>query len=181
MTARRTLVPLLAVVLAAATAAGCGGGSKSKTQSTSQAAATPPAATPTQPPAQTQPADRRLAKKPKVKVPSGKAPSQLVVKDLIKGKGAEARPGQTVSVQYVGVLYKNGKQFDASWDRGQPFTFPLGAGQVIPGWDRGVPGMKVGGRRELIIPAKLAYGANGPPGIGPNQALVFVVDLLNAG
>ena len=174
---RRALVPLLAVTLAAA---GCGGGSKDKTQSTSQAAATPPAATQTQPPTQTQPADKRLAKKPKVKVPSGKAPSQLVIKELIKGKGAVARPGQTVSVQYVGVLYRNGKQFDASWDRGQPFTFPLGAGQVIQGWDRGVPGMRVGAR-ALIVAARAADGAQGPPGIGPNQPLVFVVDLLNAG
>jgi FKBP-type peptidyl-prolyl cis-trans isomerase len=85
-------------------------------------------------------------------------------------------------VQYVGVLYASGKQFDASWDRGQPFTFVLGQHQVIPGWDQGLAGMHVGGRRELIIPASLAYGASGqPPTIPPNAPLIFVVDLLSAG
>lgn len=84
-----------------------------------------------------------------------------------------------MTVQYVGVNYKTGKQFDASWDRGEPFSFALGAGQVIPGWDQGIPGMKVGGRRELIIPPELAYGATGsPPTIPPNETLIFVVDLL---
>src|SRR5438045_1428876 len=83
---------------------------------------------------------------------------------------AAARPGDTVTVQYVGANYKGGKQFDASWDRGQPFTFPLGGGQVIPGWDKGVVGMKVGGRRELIIPPALGYGPRGsPPVIKPNE------------
>jgi peptidylprolyl isomerase len=87
-------------------------------------------------------------------------------------------PGATATVQYVGILFEGGKQFDASWDRGQPFSFQLGAGAVIPGWDRGVVGMKVGGRRELIIPADQAYGAQSPsPDIPPNSALVFVIDL----
>ncbi|WP_028059156.1 FKBP-type peptidyl-prolyl cis-trans isomerase [Candidatus Solirubrobacter pratensis] len=115
-----------------------------------------------------------------MKVPKGPPPKKLVIKDLKKGTGAEATDGSTVSVQYVGVLYDGGKQFDASWDRGQPFSFPLGAGQVIPGWDQGVKGMKVGGRRELIIPPDLGYGAQGAGAdIPPNAALIFVVDLLD--
>ena len=84
-----------------------------------------------------------------------------------------------MQVQYVGISFKNGRQFDASWDRGEPFAFQLGAGQVIPGWDQGVEGMKVGGRRQLVIPPDLAYGKQGsPPAIGPNETLVFVIDLL---
>ena len=111
--------------------------------------------------------------------PSGAAPTKLVVKDIITGTGPEAKAGESVTVNYVGVLYHGGKEFDASWKRSEPFTFTLGKGQVIPGWDQGVAGMKVGGRRELIIPAALAYGAKGsPPTIPPNAPLVFVVDLL---
>ena len=111
--------------------------------------------------------------------PSGPAPTTLVTKEIIKGTGAEAKAGDSVTVNYVGVLYKGGKEFDASWKRNEPFTFTLGKGQVIQGWDQGVAGMKVGGRRELIIPAELAYGKRGsPPTIPPNSALVFVVDLL---
>jgi peptidylprolyl isomerase len=115
-----------------------------------------------------------------VTVPKGPAPKQLVIRDLVKGTGAVAQSGNQVTVQYVGVDYKTGKQFDASWDRGQPFPFQLGGGQVIPGWDKGVAGMRIGGRRELIVPANLAYGAQGqPPAIGPNATLVFVIDLLS--
>jgi peptidylprolyl isomerase len=121
----------------------------------------------------------QLAKKPVVTVPTASPPKKLVVKDLIKGKGPVAKTGDFVTVQYVGVDYKTGKQFDASWDRGQPFPFQLGAGQVIPGWDKGVVGMRVGGRRELIIPPGMAYGPTGsPPVIGPNETLIFVIDLL---
>jgi peptidylprolyl isomerase len=120
-----------------------------------------------------------LSKEPKVTPPSGPAPATLEKKDLIVGTGAEATAGQTVTVNYVGVLYHGGKEFDASWKRNEPFTFPLGKGAVIAGWDQGVVGMKVGGRRELVIPAALAYGAKGsPPTIPPNEPLVFVVDLL---
>jgi len=120
--------------------------------------------------------------KPTVTVPKGPAPDHLVVKDLKTGDGAAAKSGDQVSVQYVGVLYDNGKQFDSSFDRGQPFSFQLGSGQVIPGWDQGVPGMKVGGRRELIIPPSLGYGAQGqPPTIPPNSTLVFVIDLVSVG
>jgi peptidylprolyl isomerase len=122
-----------------------------------------------------------LSKEPTVKPPSGPAPSTLVTKELIKGTGAEAKAGESVTVNYVGVLYKNGKVFNASWESGKPFPFVLGRGQVIPGWDKGVVGMRVGGRRELIIPSAEAYGSRGsPPAIPPNAPLVFVVDLLAA-
>ncbi|HET9198578.1 MAG TPA: FKBP-type peptidyl-prolyl cis-trans isomerase [Solirubrobacterales bacterium] len=116
--------------------------------------------------------------KPKVSVPSGPPPKELVVKDLEKGTGAVAKSGDQVTVQYVGVDYKTGKQFDASWDRGEPIAFTLGAQEVIPGWDQGIEGMKVGGRRELIIPPDLAYGSQGSGPIAPNSTLVFVVDLV---
>jgi peptidylprolyl isomerase len=123
-----------------------------------------------------------IGEKPSVSVPSGNAPTTLQKTDLIVGTGAEAVAGKKVTVQYVGVSFATKKQFDASWDRGQPFSFVLGQGNVIQGWDDGVPAMKVGGRRELVIPADLAYGARGsPPVIGPNEALVFVVDLLSVG
>jgi FKBP-type peptidyl-prolyl cis-trans isomerase len=122
------------------------------------------------------------ATKPKVTVPKGKPPAGLEIKDIKEGDGATAKAGDNVTVQYVGVSYSTGKQFDASWDSGQPFTFPLGQGQVIPGWDQGVPGMKVGGRRQLVIPPDLAYGEQGsPPAIKPNETLIFVIDLLSVG
>ena len=120
--------------------------------------------------------------KPTVTVPKGAPPKKLEVKDLEEGTGAEAKAGDEVTVQYVGVNYKNGKEFDASWDRGEPFPLQLGAGMVIPGWEQGIEGMKVGGRRELIIPPELAYGPEGsPPAIGPNETLIFVIDLLEVG
>jgi peptidylprolyl isomerase len=126
-------------------------------------------------PKQTNPA---LQKKPTVNVPKGPAPKKLVTKDLVTGTGKVATKTSNVTVQYVGVLYKNGKQFDASWDNGQPFSTQLGQGQVIKGWDEGIPGMKVGGRRELIIPPNLAYGSKAQAKIPANSPLVFVVDLL---
>ena len=119
--------------------------------------------------------------KPEITIPKGKAPKELVIKDIEEGTGAPAEPGQQVTVQYVGTSFLNGRQFDASWDRGEPFTFQLGSGGVIQGWDKGVEGMKVGGRRQLVIPPDLAYGPQGsPPTIGPNETLVFVIDLLSA-
>jgi peptidylprolyl isomerase len=126
------------------------------------------------------PTSGALSKEPKVTPPSGPAPTKLQTKELIAGTGAEAKAGDTVTVNYVGVLYKGGKEFNASWETKEPFSFVLGKGQVIKGWDQGIPGMKVGGRRELIIPAELAYGAAGsPPKIPANAPLVFVVDLLS--
>ncbi len=127
------------------------------------------------------PTSGALSKEPHATPPSGPAPTKLETKEIITGTGTEAKSGDAVTVNYVGVLYKTGKVFDASWKRNETFPFTLGKGQVIPGWEQGVIGMKVGGRRELIIPASLAYGAKGsPPTIPPNEALVFVVDLLSA-
>jgi peptidylprolyl isomerase len=119
--------------------------------------------------------------KPDVTIPEGDAPTDLQIEDLVTGDGAEATAGQHVHVHYVGVSWSSGEQFDASWDRGSTFDFGLGAGQVIPGWDQGVQGMKVGGRRRLTIPPHLAYGSRGAGGvIGPDETLVFVVDLVDA-
>jgi peptidylprolyl isomerase len=117
--------------------------------------------------------------KPKVEVPGGAPPAQLETEDLEAGSGAEAKSGDQVTVQYVGVLYKNGKEFDSSWSRNEPFSFTLGAGEVIPGWEQGVEGMRKGGRRELVIPPELGYGDAGfPPSIPPDETLVFVIDLV---
>jgi peptidylprolyl isomerase len=121
-----------------------------------------------------------LAKKPVVTVPKTPPPTKLVIKDLIPGTGAAASAGKTVTVNYVGVLYDTGKEFDSSWSRNQPFTTSLAPGSVISGWVQGLDGMKVGGRRELTIPPSLAYGkAGSPPTIPPNSTLVFVIDLLS--
>lgn len=121
-----------------------------------------------------------LDTKPTPAAPGGEAPTELQIDDIVEGDGKEAKPGDQVSVQYVGVTYDDGTEFDASWDRGMPFDFELGGGQVIPGWDEGVSGIKVGGRRQLTIPPEQAYGAQGsPPDIGPNATLVFVIDLLD--
>jgi len=117
--------------------------------------------------------------KPEVTVPDGQPPDELQIEDLDVGAGPEATPGTDVDVHYVGVSWSSGRQFDASWDRRSTFSFRLGGGQVIAGWDQGVAGMKVGGRRRLTIPPELGYGSRGAGGaIGPNETLVFVVDLL---
>ncbi|HEV7806881.1 MAG TPA: FKBP-type peptidyl-prolyl cis-trans isomerase [Solirubrobacteraceae bacterium] len=118
-----------------------------------------------------------LKKKPEIGKPSGEPPTKLYQRDIVTGKGKAAKTGDSVSVQYVGVSYSTGEQFDASWDRGDPFPFQLGQKMVITGWDEGVVGMKVGGRRMLVIPPDLAYGAQGQGSIGPNETLVFVIDL----
>jgi FKBP-type peptidyl-prolyl cis-trans isomerase len=190
----RFRLPIALVSLAAlAVLPGCGGDDSSTTSQPTQ-----PAQTQTTPQQQTPQSKAPKAKtvepsageaninrKPKVPKGEGNPPSSLVVQDLIVGKGKKVKSGDIVGVQYVGVLFKNGKEFDTSWQtkrRGQTFGFPLGAGQVIPGWDQGVVGMKPGGRRKLIIPADLAYGAQGfPPKIPPNSALIFDVDLESAG
>ncbi|WP_105974656.1 FKBP-type peptidyl-prolyl cis-trans isomerase [Streptomyces geranii] len=117
--------------------------------------------------------------KPEIDFPEGEPPTDLQVKDIWVGDGAEAVAGQNVTVHYVGVSFSTGEEFDASWNRGNPFKFPLGGGRVIKGWDQGVQGMKVGGRRELTIPAHLAYGNQSPtPAIKPGETLIFVVDLI---
>jgi len=182
---RSRAIPALATLGVAVLIAGCGSSGSSSTitignenasdnslAKSSPATASTAAKTPTTGP---------LSKEPKVVPPSGPAPTKLEIKDLIVGTGPEAKAGETVTVNYVGVLFNGGKEFDASWKRDEPFSFPLGKGAVIKGWDQGVVGMKVGGRRELVIPSALAYGAKGsPPTIPANAPLVFVIDLLAA-
>jgi peptidylprolyl isomerase len=183
---RRLLaLPALAAFAAAGLLAGCGSsntstitvGNENTTDNALASAGTTTAKTESA--SAKTPTSGPLSKEPTVTPPSGAAPTVLIKKDLIVGTGPEAKPGQNVTVNYVGVLYKGGKEFDASWKRNEPFTFALGKGAVIAGWDQGIAGMKVGGRRELIIPASLAYGSRGAgASIPPNSALVFVVDLL---
>ncbi|MEU7011622.1 FKBP-type peptidyl-prolyl cis-trans isomerase [Streptomyces sp. NPDC046332] len=118
--------------------------------------------------------------KPKIDVPKGDAPPELTIRDLVVGDGPEAKPGRVVQVHYVGVTFESGKEFDASWGQGRPFKFAVGGGRVIKGWDRGIRGMKVGGRREIIVPPRLGYGNQSPsPLIPAGSTLVFVVDLLS--
>jgi peptidylprolyl isomerase len=117
--------------------------------------------------------------KPAIPRPTGSPPRRLQIEDVVRGTGPGAKRGDTITAHYAGVTFSTGEEFDASWNRGEPFTFPLGGGQVIEGWDRGFVGMRQGGRRILTIPPEMAYGAQGfPPAIGPNETLVFVVDLL---
>lgn len=166
-----TLIIALCAALAIA-AVGCGG-SDSSTGSTGSSATT----TESSPPAEE--ASGNGPTKPTVTIPKNVSPKKFPYEDLKKGTGAAAKKGDTVTVQYVGVGYDSEEEFDSSWSRNEPFTFTLGAGEVIKGWDKGIVGMKEGGRRELVIPANLAYGANPPSSaIAPNEALVFVVDLL---
>jgi peptidylprolyl isomerase len=121
-----------------------------------------------------------VSEKPEVDFPEGAPPADLTIEDLTVGDGEEAAPGRTAVVHYVGVAFSTGEEFDASWNRGEAFDFPLGAGAVIAGWDRGVVGMKVGGRRRLVIPPELAYGDRGAGAvIAPGETLIFVVDLLD--
>ena len=118
--------------------------------------------------------------RPQIDKPEGDIPFELGVEDIVVGEGDEATTGSRVTVHYVGVSFSSGDEFDASWNRGEPFEFKLGKGQVIPGWDAGVAGMKVGGRRKLTIPSALAYGARGAGNvIEPHEPLVFLVDLLS--
>lgn len=122
------------------------------------------------------------SQRPTITVPGGDAPTELVLDDLVVGDGPEASAGVLANVDYVGVAWSDGKEFDASWNRGQPLSFTIGAGQVIQGWDQGVAGMKVGGRRTITIPPHLGYGAAGAGGaIGPNETLIFTVDLRSIG
>jgi peptidylprolyl isomerase len=120
---------------------------------------------------------KNTGKEPKIVTPKGDPPSQLVIKDIVKGKGPKAKPGDTLMMMYTGYSWSNGEKFDASWDRGQPLPFQLGAGMVIPGWDKGMVGMQKGGRRLLIIPPDQGYGPQGTGPIGPNETLIFAVDL----
>jgi peptidylprolyl isomerase len=143
---------------------GSGGGSASSNGETNSSSASESAA--------------KAKTKPKVSIPTGLSTAKLAFRDVEKGSGATAKAGDEVTVQYVGVGFKTRKEFDSSWSHNKPLTFKLGSGEVIEGWDRAIEGMKVGGRREMLIPAKLAYGSEGTASIAPNEPLVFVVDLL---
>ena len=170
---RRQMTTAVLALLAGAALAACG--SKAPGVELAPSAGATQASVPTtpKPPA-------ALQSKPVVVVPKGAAPAHLVTKDLIQGTGKTVSAGQTITVNYVGVLYKDGKEFDSSWRRNQPFTTALSPGSVISGWVQGIAGMRVGGRRELIIPPSLGYGkAGSPPTIPPNSTLIFVVDLLS--
>ena len=120
-----------------------------------------------------------MTEKPEIDFPDSPPPTDLVITDITEGAGAEATAGSTVVAHYVGVAHSSGEEFDASYNRGDPLSFPLGAGRVIAGWDQGVQGMKVGGRRRLVIPPHLGYGDRGAGGaIAPGETLIFVVDLV---
>jgi len=193
-TSRLRLIALPALAAASLALSACGGSAEesaadrfartaaqqAKTQTTAaEQAEAAPTATKITPTA----GERDLSKKPRIPKSSGPAPKQLKVEDLIEGDGAAAKNGDKLSVQYVGVLYDNNKEFDSSWSRGEePLEVTLGSGQVISGWEQGLLGMKVGGRRKLTIPPDQAYGAQGqPPTIPGNATLVFEIDLKKIG
>jgi peptidylprolyl isomerase len=160
------LLALLGLVLALA---GCGGDDKE-----SAATATPKATA--------APDNTDLSKKPTVTVPDELPPDKLQIEDIVKGKGPAAKKGDKVTVQYVGLTWSTSVEFDSSWSRGKPYPLTLGKGDVIAGWDQGIPGMRKGGRRQITIPADLAYGAQGsPPDIGPNECLRFIIDMVKIG
>jgi len=188
---RPGFVPALATLGAVVALAGCGSSGNSNSigvgventnaaaEAAKQAGATTASTPTTATTAATTPTSGPLASEPHITLPKGPAPTHLVITEIVKGTGAVAKVGQTITVNYVGALYNSGKIFDASWKRHEPASFPLEQGQLIAGWVQGIPGMRVGGRRELIIPASLAYGAAGrPPTIPPNAPLIFVIDLL---
>jgi peptidylprolyl isomerase len=178
MPTRRLLLAALTALALALAACGDdddGGGEASGTN----AATAETTQTETPSPAEISP---NLEAKPEIGKPSGDPPAELVKEDIVVGKGRKAKEGDTVTVHYVGVNFSTGDQFDASWDSGQPATFQLAQGQLIEGWVQGMKGMRVGGRRKLIIPPDLGYGPQGsPPAIPPNETLVFVIDLKKIG
>ena len=186
---------LLAALVAATGFAACGDDDNDSSTTGTEAAQSQPADTASTPDASTETSTtatgsgttaadikvsptKDLSEKPRIPKQAADPPSQLIKQDIVVGKGRTAKEGDVVSMQYVGVRYRDNQQFDASWDRGEPFQFPLGGGQVIQGWDQGIVGMKVGGRRQLTIPPDLAYGDQGAgPDIAPGETLIFVVDL----
>jgi len=188
MRTRNTATALLAV--AALGLGACGGDAEDPIEQSvreqaklAEQSATTPAATTATTPAKAGPSIEKLEisedlkKKPEIAKPSGDPPDELYQRDVVAGKGKAVKTGDNVAVQYVGVLFSDGEQFDASWDRDEPFEFQLGKMGVIAGWDEGVVGMKKGGRRMLVIPPDKAYGAQGQGSIGPNETLIFVIDL----
>jgi peptidylprolyl isomerase len=177
----RTALTLIAAVAVLALAA-CGGDDDDQSSDGGASADTAKQETETTPtsPAEAQKELKDTSKKPVIPKPTGAPPRKLVKEDIVKGKGPGAKPGDVVVVNYVGMNFSNGQEFDASWDRGQPFPVQLGAGHVIPGWEKGLIGIKKGGRRKLTIPPELGYGAEGsPPAIPPNETLIFVIDVVS--
>jgi len=168
---------LLVLACLALLAAGCGGDDQAE-----QPAAVAPAAPSGPGEVDVAQIGKDVAQKPVIALTAGDPPAELQSEDIVTGKGRAAKAGDTVSMQYVGVSWASGRQFDASWDRGEPFEFPLGGEQVIAGWDEGIVGMRPGGRRLLVIPPDKAYGEQAPsPDIAANDTLVFVVDLEKVG
>jgi peptidylprolyl isomerase len=169
----RRLLTLIAVVAVLGVGA-CGDDDESSTGAAQQQDA---AQTETAP---SEDALKDTSTKPEIPKPTGIPPRKLVKQDIVRGKGPGAKPGDTVTVNYVGMNFSNGVEFDSSWDSGQAFPVQLGAGMVIEGWDKGLVGIRQGGRRMLTIPPEMGYGAEGyPPDIPPNETLVFVVDAVS--
>jgi peptidylprolyl isomerase len=171
----RRLLPCLLILLLALAACGDDDGDESAPNSSQRTSETNEEPSPS--------AQRKALEntrvKPMIPKPSGSPPRRLVKEDIVKGEGPAAKVGDTLTVNYVGVAFSTGNEFDSSWDAGQPFSVRLGAGRVIKGWDMGLVGMRKGGRRMLTIPPELAYGTEGyPPAIAPNETLVFVVDAV---
>jgi len=166
----RTFATTLALFAVACGAVGCGGDDGKTPSQTAQTTETAPA-----------PDIKDTSVKPVVVVSAGSPPRRLTTDDIVRGRGRPVNKGDSVALQYVGIAFSTGVEFDSSWDTGQPYPFRVGAGDVIAGWDRGVVGMRKGGRRQLVIPPELAYGSTGFGPIGPNETLVFVVDLVSVG
>ena len=165
---RRTMLSVLGALAAGTTLAACGGDASSDGISSDVSSDDAPTEVP----------DSRKA--PTVEVPEGNPPAELKIEDDIVGGGAEATKGSTLQVHYVGVAWSTGDEFDSSWKRGEPLEFQVGKGMVIQGWDEGLQGMKVGGRRRITIPPEMAYGSQGAGGvIGPDETLIFVCDLVS--
>jgi FKBP-type peptidyl-prolyl cis-trans isomerase len=180
---RSKLITLTLVLVLSAGIAACGEDDEPTSGSGAESTATP---TPTETASEAgveaivQAIGKDTKSKPEIPAPQGDPPPELVIRDIVPGKGAKAKEGDQVSMQYAGNSWSTGQQFDASWDRGaQPFPLQLGAGMVIPGWDQGIVGMRKGGRRLLIIPPDLAYGPAGRDPIAPNETLIFVVDRVD--
>jgi peptidylprolyl isomerase len=164
-------------LLVALAAAGCGGDDEAADSNPDQGQ--DQAETTETSPAAAAKALKDTSLRPEVPRPVGSPPRRLETENIVKGKGPPARRGDTVVVKYVGVTFSTGEEFDTSWDIARPYRFPLGRGEVIEGWDKGIVGMREGGRRKLTIPPELAYGADGsPPDVPPNETLVYVIDLV---
>ena len=180
MPSRHALLAALIAAFLALTLAACGDEDEGESSGTSSSETTQTeAAAPAEEPAEI---STDVEAKPEIGKPAGDPPTELVKEDIVTGKGPKAKEGDSVTVHYVGVNFSTGDQFDASWDNGAPVAFQLAQGQLIDGWVQGMQGMRVGGRRKLVIPPELGYGAEGsPPAIPPNETLVFVMDLKKIG